>query len=582
MKLRIFCILILMMGMAYQADAQRAKRGKKPVKKETRAKAKTKAAAKKPVKKTAAKQKATARTAAGDDTTTLKSTTIEIIQSYKPDVKMAPKPEMQPSLPPADKRVPQMSYTVPPQSLYYTYSSTPLRPLALGRDTVGLGFQNYVKVGGGNLSTLMLDAGIGSLHGSNYESAIHVHHLSQSGKIENQKSSLTGLEAEGTLHTSSHAWHAALNVLRNQYHNYGYDHNLYDYTASQVRRSYTGMGLNVDMHNEDDEKPLSYHPSLGVLLYGDNYQASQRKVDMSIPVSYRVDTSLKLTLGISGSYATLNDSTTVSRGSHMFKMMPSVSFHKNGLSLDAGLYPTQGQSNFYLLPDVKVGYTIPKTQIGIYAGWQGQLRQNTYDEVSGRNPFVANSYNLKQTHTDEIFAGLQTNIGSHITLSGRVSYWMFENMPLFINDTGSDYKQFFIAYDKVNALSLQAALRYHVANTFAVGVSATYYGYNADAFRHAWHEPGVRINADLLVRPMPELVITGYASIMNGIYAMEKGGISRKLSAIADIGGSAEYSFIPRLSAFIQVNNILNNRYERWYGYQAYGFNIIGGIRFKF
>src|SRR5690606_26195492 len=166
--------------------------------------------------------------------TVLKSTTIEVIQSYKPEVKQMPKPEFRAELPPRDTSKPSFHYEVPQQNLNYTYASLPLRPLALGKDTSRLPFPGYLKIGGGNLSTLMLEAGSANLRGENYETAIHLHHLSQEGNIKNQKIALSGLEASGTLHSDDHAWTASVEALRRQYHFYGYNHSLYDFPRSAV------------------------------------------------------------------------------------------------------------------------------------------------------------------------------------------------------------------------------------------------------------------------------------------------------------------------------------------------------------
>src|SRR4051812_22485699 len=95
---------------------------------------------------------AAAQHAPGSDTV-LKGSTIEVIQAYKPQIKQAPKPEWVPQLPPADTSHPSFTYDVPQQTLYYTYSSMPLRPLALGKEAAQLPFPDYVKLGGGNLST---------------------------------------------------------------------------------------------------------------------------------------------------------------------------------------------------------------------------------------------------------------------------------------------------------------------------------------------------------------------------------------------------------------------------------------------
>ena len=69
---------------------------------------------------------------------------------------------------------------------------------------------------------------------------------------------------------------------------------------------------------------------------------------------------------------------------------------------------------------------------------------------------------------------------------------------------------------------------------------------------------------------------------MDELYAIERGNKVRKLNTNLDLGTGAEYLIIPRLTAFLNANNILNNRYERWNNYQAYGFNIFGGARLKF
>src|ERR1035438_6671239 len=78
--------------------------------------------------------------APGKDTV-MKGATIEVLQAYKPQVKQAPKPEWIPQLPPQDTTHPAFNYDdVPQQSLYYTYTSLPLHPLALGKDIRDLPF----------------------------------------------------------------------------------------------------------------------------------------------------------------------------------------------------------------------------------------------------------------------------------------------------------------------------------------------------------------------------------------------------------------------------------------------------------
>src|SRR5688572_13725463 len=94
---------------------------------------------------------AQAQQAAQKDTV-IKGATIEITQLYKPEVTRAPRPEPVPVLPPVDTTAPALQYDVPSQTLLYSYSSLPLRPLALDAIEPARSFGNYIKFGGGNLS----------------------------------------------------------------------------------------------------------------------------------------------------------------------------------------------------------------------------------------------------------------------------------------------------------------------------------------------------------------------------------------------------------------------------------------------
>ncbi|NDC41669.1 MAG: hypothetical protein EBZ77_08985, partial [Chitinophagia bacterium] len=90
----------------------------------------------------------------GGDTTLKTNTVIEVVQEYKPQVKKAPKPGWMPVLPKPDTTHPVFNFAVPQQTLYYSYSPEPIKPMTLGKVAKTLPFGNYVKAGVGNLQTL--------------------------------------------------------------------------------------------------------------------------------------------------------------------------------------------------------------------------------------------------------------------------------------------------------------------------------------------------------------------------------------------------------------------------------------------
>lgn len=561
MRIKFSYILLLLICLGLTATAQR--RSSKKTKKQ---KAKITREQKRPATKD----------------TALQGTTIEILQNYTPEVKKTPKPEFSPTLPPVDNKLPVFSYDVPKQNLNYTYSSMPIRALALGKNITGDPFANYVKFGAGSLSTLYLDAGIGSLKGDNYETAIHLKHLSQKGEFDDQKTSLTGLDAEGTLHTYNHALHADLGVSQNSFHYYGYNHDVYNYGIDSLKQAFTNIRLGIDVKNETEHfKNISYHPSIKFSSYSDRFDASEMNLNIDAPLSYKINEEMEFRIGLHAAITQLNVKTS-SIDNNIIKLTPSLHYRKDNFAAHAGIYPTIGKNKNYILPDLEAAYSI-NNQFTINAGLQSLLIQNTYEQLSSLNPFMYNTYLVQQTRSRELFAGIKGSVGQHISFTGRVSGWQYADMPLFINDTSTvDKKQFIVVYDKVSALSLQLAARYQVANTFSVGLSMGMNSYTSDVYRHAWHQPGFNLKGDLLIKPIEKLTVTAYVSVLDGMYAVDKGNTSVKLKPAMDIGGGAEYNFLPRLSGFLQVNNLLNNKYQRWYGYNSYGLNIYGGLRLKF
>ena len=521
----------------------------------------------------------------GNDTV-LKGSTIEVLQTYKPEVKQAPKPEWIPQLPPADTTHPVLNLEVPQQTLYYSYSSEPLRPLALGKDMPKPPFMSYVKAGGGNLSTIFLDAGTAALSGKNFETGIHVHHISQKGTIKNEQTALSGLEAEGMYHADNNEWHAAIQAERNQYYYYGYSHNLYDYPADSVKQVYTTIRATVDMKNKTDSaERLLYNPAISASLYNAKMNTSEISGGINIPVTYKIDSSLDIVGTLTGVITDYKTKTWTTYN-NFAELLPGVSLHHGpmvGHALAGVALGSDG--SLYILPDVLAAYNLPDTKYIISLGWQSTLRRNTFEELSTENPYMFNNYIIAQTRKDEAFFNVSGSVKEHFIFSGRVSWWNFNNLPTFLNDIG-DQKQFYVTYENVKAFSFHAAARYTDANKWSVGASTDIYDYYNCSQKYVWHEPSMKLKGDITINPSPKFMVTAYIALLSGIHAKDTLENVVTLKPIAEIGCNGEYQIIPRLSAFIQVNNLLNDKYERWYapnsGYQSYGLNIYGGIRLKF
>lgn len=522
--------------------------------------------------------------APGKDTALKGSATIEVIQAYKPQVRQLPKPQWMPQLPPADTSRPVLRYEVPQQTLYYTYSSMPLRPLAMGKDTALEGYPNYIKAGYGNLSTIFLDAGIGGIRGKDYETAIHLHHLSQKGTIEYQQSALSGIEADGYLHKATTDWHAAFTGERNAYNYYGYDHSRYTYPEDTVKQVYTTVGVSLDVQGKDNGNTRSgvfYHPSVGFTDYVGKFNSSELSVPFNIPAGLRLDSGLNLNLSLYGALTSFNNNGGI--GNNYAVLQPGLTFNEQKWSGHAMLGLALGKnSQFYLLPDFVFSLPVSGGKYAFTAGWQASLRQNTYQQLTTENPFLASTYNIAQTHRTEVFADIAGSTGEHLSYSGRASWWSFKSLATFLNDFG-DQRQFYVQYENLTALSLRAAARYKVASIWSLGLTADLYRFSGSTTtkEYAWGIPDAKLKGDFTLNVTPKFIVTAYLELLDGIYAKDLAGNTIKQNIITDLGGNAEYQLIKRLSVFVQVDNLLNQQYQRWYNYPSYGINVFGGLRVK-
>lgn len=530
---------------------------------------------------------ATARAQQKRTDTTIAGQTIEIIQSYKPEIAKPVKPVITPSLPNIDTSKPRFQYEVPQQTLSYTYHSVPIRPLALGRQEMPMPFQNYLKAGFGNLTSVYVDAGVGSLRSEEYETALHFTHLSQKGPIDNQQSSRTRFDASGKYYTGGHALTAALDVLHNGNTYYGYDHTLFDYPRNAIKQAFTGANIHVGVENTEANRwNVWYKPSLDFGYYGDKYGAKERTFAFDIPASVAIDSTLQFSLGLKGNFTQFkNDSSDV--GNNYVQVNPALDVHFDATNIHIGISPTWGKDNTcYLLPDLRIRTSVFGNGLSLSAGWKGSLLQNTYQQLSTKNPFLHNIYDVKQTKSDQVYGGFESALGQHVSFGGTLSWRQWKDLALFLNDynLNMDGKQFAVVYDrKVQAVSLDAFIRYQIGNVFGLSASGTWYNfYKTETYDKAFHEPMLRLGGNMYLHPLEKLHVNVSADFWDGIYSMDRNGESQKLPAFLDLSANAEYNIIPRLSIFLQLNNILGTKYQRWNQYQSYGFNIIGGLRFKF
>ncbi|MBS1615041.1 MAG: hypothetical protein JST06_02885 [Bacteroidetes bacterium] len=520
--------------------------------------------------------------------TSIKSTTLEVYQVYQPEMKALQKPGYAPSLPPNEKEPQPQHYEVPQQTLLYSYRALPLRPLALGKDTAPLPPQNYILLGGGNLSTALAEAGIGGLQVAQWKGNIYGRYLSQEGSTANQIYRNFLLKSDASWNDDHYKLDAGLDLSRNVFGRYGYDHSLQQFNLDDVRMKYDAARLHFGLHNTSPGIwNLDYAPTLNLLAW-DGRQGHETDLQFFAPISRRIDSSfsLGLALNVQGSWNSLASSLDRNQSSNLFQVLPFADYRSGNLDAHLSLAPTWSEgADLLWLPDIRIGFQFLNKRIRIEATGKAERMQNTLQQLSEENPyFFPGNFSIRQSTRAEVAGAVQAALGNHLSVWGRIAWQHLEDAPLFITSAGSDGKDFSIIYEhEIRALCWGGGLRYQVGEYFSLGAEGQWLNYyQLSMLQHAYGMPGIRLKGDLSWRLTKGLLLTSYMQVLDEIWGLDAYGHNVRQRGVFDFGAAAEYHFFSKLSAFIHADNLLGRRNERWLGYPSFGFNLYGGLRYRF
>ncbi len=518
--------------------------------------------------------------------TTIKGTTLEVYQVYQPELKPIVKPEILPTLPPVAKEPTPQQYEVPQQTLNYSYSALPLRPLALGRDTATLPPQNYALLGGGNLSTILAEAGLGGLRYKNWNTVLYGRYITQDGPVENQLFRNLSLKGDANKVSGVHIWEAGAWLSRKNYGLYGYDHSQNPADGDSVRNNFTLAGAHVGLRNyEFGNLGGTFSPRIAVALFSANTIHSQHynewTTNVLLPYTRQIDTSLSIQLGLNALIA--SGKLDVSYQSNIYQLEVAGTFRKNRLTVFAGVYPTAGTyRKFELLPDIKASHVFFENRLLISIGYQSKLYQTTAQTLTNSNPYIAAAYSIQPNLEKRAFAKADAVFGKHLSCWGGVAWLNYQSLPIFTVYPQTDGREFAILLDNGEAIEWNGGLKYAVNEDFSISAEGTWYNYYKHSFEKVFGEPAVRLKGYASWRLTDELLITSYAEVLDKIWNLNASDVVVEQRGVFDLGAAGEYTFASRFSVFLRADNLLGRKNERWLGYPSFGFNIYGGLRFRF
>ncbi len=520
---------------------------------------------------------------------TAKKQTIDITSSYKPVLRNAVKINFSASHLNADTTKPKMNYNVPSQNLFYSYQPISLRPLALQQDTnLYLGIRNYIKVGYGNYATPYVNAGFSFGDGKKMLANLYANYISSKGKIANQDYTQLQIKANASFFTPKNEVYVGAQLSQNSNYLYGYDHSLYTFKKDSVRQQFQDLVLTGGVRNTTSgEYGISYNPNITVINFTNKNKVNESTIIANAPITKTFGDAFMLKIDAKAditSYTTKNLASNIKLSNNVFQIAPSLAISSPRFSINAGVVPTWNNGVFVWLPNVFAEAQVKEKTFLIQAGWIGRYTKNTYRNLTALNPFLTTIPFQNNTKEIEYYGGIKATVGKHFSFNLKGGIVSFNDMPLFINDTATDNKAFKISNEKsVQSLRIHGDLSFINQDKFTLTAGLTFNGYTLlQSNAKAWNTVPMEITSSLRWWAFKQVLLKADLYAFSGGNYLTKGNKAQSFTGGTDISAGAEFKVNNMFSAWIDINNIANQKYQRWHAYEVYGLNVLGGIRVSF
>ena len=476
-------------------------------------------------------------------------------------------------------------------------------------------YPGYIKLGLGNYTMPMGELYYNSTRNRRMTYGIHANHLSSFGQIKGYAPSQfdnTNAKLFGNFYTQKFLIESEANWLNHGYHYYGIQND--SIPKDSLKNRVGGYQAQVHFSNftKRDSAKLLYKIKLDYGYFHEFLKDSMPESTNARENNFGIGTEWKYKheLNVFALLADFRfnnykfgelDTNLIgyqkNESNHILHFRPTISSYRMNDKLKAEVgfdlnFDLAANTVFKPLVVANAKYSLLDGMFIPYIGLDGGLKQNTFRSLNGGNQYINSAVDLKNTKEFKFYAGIKGTLSKTMSFNFRVHSSKFTDMALYFNDTiFSDQYRFNVLYDDVTVLGVGGSLSYQKSEKLKIDAIIDYNNYTASNQKYAWYLPELEFTLrgsyniyDKLYAKLDFNMQTGRKS-PNGILNPDPTQTESDLfdvGVIADANLHLEYRYNRRISAFIQFNNIANQKYQRWANYPVYGFQVLGGVTFGF
>ena len=540
----------------------------------------------------------------------------ELLKPFRAKLAKSKKFESKPHLPQLDSNSNKnQQYLVPAHLLSLQYPAPVIRPLAMPKAKQEKAYSFYAKAAIGYPLSPLAEISYNALFDA-FKLDVHAaHHSIIQGYFPNQSFSKTQFDVNGTYFTKkSLAVGGRFEINYNTNRFYGFLDSLESISISDdsMRQRFLDIQGNIHLFNAKVAKiDLNYRGDVDFYVYSDNFGSSEFSITPSFSLEKWFGKSKEkhpLVLDIGLNYLSFKDlpvtidsvTTTSSKNLLLFYFHPTFTVNAGAFKARLGVNLGVNNRRFFIHPDVELSYALAKGVATIYAGANGQVRQNNFRSLSRYNPFLVSNPDIRHSNYLEFFGGARGSV-KKITYDIRAGYTLTQDLPFFMNDRDSlsQFSRFRPVYDTCNIIFVRGNLDFRLIKNLLIGGTIGYNIYQTRQFEKAFHLPTFESNFfvqyDLYLSPKGKqttkskdrkvsnyLSFRGELFVNAGIPYLNENSETKLLQGLYDFSFNVRYQATKNIAVFADLNNIIHNQNQRWYLYRQVGFNGMLGLEVKF
>ncbi len=516
----------------------------------------------------------------------------DVIKNFDAKLLETERITVNPVMPAVDTTTRAQTYSVPNKVLNVDYTAPKMRPIAIKAEKTPPQYKGYAKAGYGLPNSPYLEGAYRFGDPRKYLIGLKVkHHSADNNKaFENQSFSTTNGEVNGTFYAQAGvAVDAKLGYDNNTRQFYGYDHAKKSYPKIDTKQFFNTISAGAKAYNSA-RTVADFNYGLGLNFYNMNDNFGNTETDFNVKAEATKWFSEKhpLSIVLRTEFTGLSPKADKKQDLNNIYLNPSFTFKGEGFSIRAGANLVSHKDVFTPLPDIEASFNVASSALQAFAGWKGDFLKNSYKNLTNYNPFIRpDSFSIKNTIKTEYYGGIKGSI-SLFDYSAQVGWSDNKNLALFVADTLDKYRRFKVVYDTVKIFNIRGAITMHPIKDLELVATASQNIYTTNNNKAAWGLPSTDINLSAKYNAVSKGdqkgVVKAALFVQNGVPYKNKlssDGISR-LNPLVDVNIGGEYWFSKNIGAFLDINNLLNLKRERWQNYPNLGLNILGGFTARF